>query len=283
VWTALIGENRAQRILILIGTPGGGKGTVVRVLTGIIGPINVASLRTQLLAERFEIGRFLVKTLLYGADVPENFLNHRGASVLKSLIGYDPVALEFKGSNESPVITCKFNVIVTCNSRLTVHLEGDTEAWRRRLAIADYHKAKPTQVIADLDQQILATEASGVLNWMIEGLDKIRADGWQLNLSTAQQKAVDDLLLESESHNLFAREALTRANWGQLTMPGCFGAYVEFCTRRGWTTLTRNKFSSMIGDVVVRTYGLTVRNDIKDAEGKAQRGWKGLQLRDKNA
>jgi P4 family phage/plasmid primase-like protien len=280
---ALISENLAQRILILIGTPGGGKGTFVRVLTGIIGQINIASLRPELLGERFEIGRFLGRTLLYGADVPENFLNQRGASVLKSLTGYDPVTLEFKNSNESPLITCRFNVIVTCNSRLTVHLEGDTEAWRRRLAIVDYHKAKPKQVIADLDRQILTTEASGVLNWMIEGLDKIRADGWQLNLTSGQRTVVENLLLESDAHNLFARQALVRAAGRELTVQDCFAAYVEFCNARGWTTLTKNKFSRDIGDVVARIYGLTVRHDIKDASGKAQRGWKDLQVRNQNA
>ena len=280
---ALIGENVAQRILILIGTPGGGKGTLVRVLTGIIGQTNVASLRTQLLAERFEVGRFLGKTLLYGADVPENFLNHRGASVLKSLTGADPMTLEFKKSNESPLILCKFNVIVTCNSRLTVHLEGDTEAWRRRLAIVEYHKSKPKDVIADLDHQILTKEASGVLNWMIEGLDKIRADGWQLNLTSGQQEAVDNLLLESDGHNLFIREALIRVEGEQLTVENCFAAYVKFCTERGWSALAKIKFSQKIGDAVVRTYGLTVRHDIKDTSGKAHRGWIGLQLRVKNA
>jgi P4 family phage/plasmid primase-like protien len=280
---ALISENLAQRILILIGTPGGGKGTFVRVLTGIIGQINIASLRPELLGERFEIGRFLGKTMLYGADVPENFLNQRGASVLKSLTGYDPVTLEFKNSNESPLITCRFNVIVTCNSRLTVHLEGDTEAWRRRLAIVEYHKAKPKHVIADLDRQILEKEASGVLNWMIEGLDKIRAAGWQLNLTNGQQTIVDNLLLESDAHNLFARQALVHAAGKELTVQDCFAAYVEFCNARGWTTLTKNKFSRDIGDVVARVYGITVRHDIKDANGKDQRGWKDLQLRDKVA
>jgi hypothetical protein len=63
------------------------------------------------------------------------FFNQRGVSVLKSLTGYDPVTLEFKRSNECPLIICRFNVIVTCNSRLTVHLEGDTEAWWRRLIL----------------------------------------------------------------------------------------------------------------------------------------------------
>lgn len=278
----LIGENLAQKIMILSGTAGGGKGTFVRVLNGIIGPTNLASLRPQLLGERFELGRFLGRTVLYGADVPENFLNQRGASVLKSLTGYDPVTLEFKNSNESPLIICRFNVVVTCNSRLTVHLEGDTEAWRRRLVIVDYHKAKPKQIIADLDRQILATEASGALNWMIEGLDKLRADNWQLNLTNGQQTLVDNLLLESDGYNLFAREALNRVDGEQLTVTDCFAAYVEFCSERGWRALTRNKFGTVISDTIAREFGITPRHDISDGDGKSQRGWKGLQLREKS-
>jgi len=278
---ALIGENVAQKIVILTGTAGGGKGTFIRVLIGIIGQLNLASLRPQLLGERFELGRFLGKTLLYGADVPENFLNQRGASVLKSLTGYDPVTLEFKNSNESPSIICKFNVIATCNSRLTVHLEGDTEAWRRRVIIIPYEKPKPQHVIADLDQLILATEASGVLNWMLEGQEKLEADDWQLRLTDRQQEAVDNLLLESDGHSLFVREALTRTEGEQLTVEDCFAAYVEFCTERGWKALSRNQFGSVINDAVVRAYGLTSRHDIRDDSGRAQRGWSGLQLHEK--
>jgi putative DNA primase/helicase len=274
---ALIGENLAQRILILIGTAGGGKGTFIRVLNGIIGQNNLASLRPHLLGERFELGRFLGRTLLYGADVPANFLDQRGATVLKSLTGYDPVTLEFKNSNESPCIICRFNVVVTCNSRLTVRLEGDVEAWRRRLVMIDYRKPKPEKVIADLDRQILEGESSGVLNWMLEGLDKLRADSWQLVLTANQQAAVDNLLLESEGHAVFARECLQPNPAGMLTLWNTYAAYVEFCTQRGWTAVTRNKFTPAISDEVARQFGITTRNDIPDAShGKAQRGWKGL-------
>ncbi len=202
---ALIGDNLAQRILILSGTAGGGKGTFIRVLQGIIGAANVGGLRTQLLGERFELGRFLGKTLLYGADVPENFLNHRGASMLKSLTGADPVTLEFKNSNEAPSIICRFNIVVTCNSRLTVRLEGDTDAWWRRLAIIEYRNPAPQKKIANLSEIILRDEAAGVLNWMLAGLDKIRADDWQLHLTAGQQKIVDDLRLESDSHGVFVQ------------------------------------------------------------------------------
>lgn len=275
---ALIGENLAQKILILTGTAGGGKGTFIRVLTGVIGEMNMASLRTQFLAERFELSRFLGKTLLYGADVPQNFLSQRGASVLKSLTGADPIALEFKNSNESPVIVCKFNVIVTCNSRLAIHLEGDTDAWRRRLAIIEYRKPKPANVIADLDKRILANEASGVLNFCLEGLDKLKSEGWQLRLSTRQNEMVGNLLLESESHTVFARECLVREAGKEITVAECYAEYVRFCSDRGWAAIPRQKFGPLVEDEVVRRHGITPRNDVLDASLKQQRGWKGIRL-----
>ena len=275
---ALIGENLAQSILILTGMAGGGKGTFVRVLLGIIGQANLAALRPQLLVERFEMSRFFGKTLLYGADVPDNFLNQQGASVLKSLTGGDPTTLEFKNSNESPAINGRFNVLATSNSRLTVHLEGDVSAWRRRLRIIEYRKPKPEHVVADLDKVILQQEAAGVLNWMLNGLDKLHADGWQLHLNARQQAVVDNLLLESDSLAVFAREGLRCATDGRLTTSDGFAAYVKFCTDHDWSAVPKNKFTSGIVDVVVRKFGLTLRHDILDAGGKLQRGWRGLAL-----
>src|SRR5205823_2946119 len=187
-----------------------GKGTFIRVLNGIIGARNVGMLRPDLLGGRFEVGRLGDKSLLYGADVPDNFLNCKGASVLKALTGGDPVTLEFKGSNERPQIICRFNAVVTCNSRLTVRLEGDAAAWRRRLVIIEFRMPKPETVIADLSERILAEEGPGVLNFLLDGLDKIRAAGWQLVLNDEQQKLVDDLLLESEGDGVFAKECLEK-------------------------------------------------------------------------
>jgi P4 family phage/plasmid primase-like protien len=274
----LIGKNLAQKILLLIGTAGGGKGTFIRILSGIIGLLNVAALRTQLLTQRFEIGRFLGKTLLYGADAPAHFLNTPGASVLKALVGGDPTTFEFKGSNERPNIVCFFNVVISCNSRLVVHLEGDAEAWRRRLVSIDYHNEAPENVIADLSDQILAKEAPGVLNWMLEGLDKIRAAGWQLSVTEDQQKRVDNLLLESNALALFVDERLVSDPNGQVTVAGAYAAFVSYCNEHEWQVLTRKQFGSAITDAVVAAFSIPARHDIKIGEDAAQRGWKGISL-----
>jgi len=144
--------------------------------------------------------------------------------------------------------------------------------------IIEYRKPKPQKVIADLDRQVLEQEGSGVLNWMLDGLEKLRANHWQLDLTASQQNAVDNLLLESDGHAVFARECLKRDDSQTLIVADCFAAYVEFCTERGWKAMTRNKFSGAIADEVVRQFGLTTRHDIEDANGKPQRGWKGLTL-----
>jgi phage/plasmid-associated DNA primase len=195
------------------------------------------------------------------------------------LTGGDPVTLEFKGSNERPQIICRFNALATCNSRLTVRLEGDAGAWRRRLIIIEYRQPAPTEVIADLSERILAEEASGVLNWLLDGLDKLRAGNWQLRLTAEQQKLVDDLLNESEAAVVFARECLEADSGASLTLAEAHEAYVRFCLDKGWTAMPRKVFSNSIGDAVAVRYGLTVRNDISDSKGKAQRGWKGVRIR----
>jgi putative DNA primase/helicase len=276
---ALLGVNLAQVILILIGTAGGGKGTFIRILTNLLGRNNVGTLRTHLLTNRFELGRCLGRTLLYGADVPANFLNLEGASVLKSLTGGDPVTIERKNSNATIDIVCQFNVIATCNSHLHVRLEGDAAAWRRRLRIIEYRNSPPREVIANLSELILRQEGSGVFNWMLEGLDKIRADGWQLQSNEGQKQIVDDLLLESESYRHFARECLVEGAMYRLTVTACYEKYVKYCSNRGWTALSRRNFGGNIEGVVLQQFGIALRHDVMGLDGKPQRGWMGLSCK----
>ena len=117
---------------------------------------------------------------------------------------------EFKNSNEAPQVKRQFNVIVTNNSRLTVYLEGDADAWRRRLVIVKYERAKPSVPIPNLAETIVAEEGPSVLNFMLEGLDALREVGWELRLNQAQQARVDNLLLESDSHREFEKNCLAR-------------------------------------------------------------------------
>ena len=93
---SLLGDNLIQRMLILDGLAGRGKSTASLIVQFLIGMINVTQLRTKHLDTRFELYRYLKKTLLVGVDVPGNFLSESGARVLKGLVGGDMHDAEMK-------------------------------------------------------------------------------------------------------------------------------------------------------------------------------------------
>jgi P4 family phage/plasmid primase-like protien len=276
---ALLGKNLSHKIVILSGTARGGKSTFVNVVIGVIGKENVNSLRTERLGERFETSFYLGKTLLSGADVPGDFLTQKSASALKALTGGDTMTAEQKNGREQLEIIGNYNVIITSNSRLNIRLEGDTEAWKGRLVIVEYRKAKPQQIITSLSDIILKDEGSGVLNWALEGLKQLRIDNWLFKLTERQLSAIDKTLLESDSPQVFAKECLENVEGSQLTQEDCFGYYVEFCKKRDWQPIPRIKFSSIIENQIMKLFAIGLRKDIIGANGKDQRGFKDISIK----
>ena len=275
----LIGINLSQVIVLLTGSSGRGKGTFIRVLQGIIGQTNVVQLRTDQLGQRFETSAFIGKILLYGADVKATFLNNANASILKALTGGDPLNAEIKCVTGRPVIYGKYLVIVTTNSRLTLNLEGDQDAYRRRLILIECNKTRPDNVIVNLSELLLETEASGILNWMLDGLDLLRNQGYVIELSPEQKRAVDDLLLESENHLIFVKECLVRDKTAILMTSDCFNAYCAYCKSRKWSPSLQRDASKLITHAITIEYGVTQSHDITNEKVSNQRGWHGLRLK----
>ncbi|MFI5324389.1 MAG: DUF5906 domain-containing protein, partial [Thermodesulfobacteriota bacterium] len=209
----LLGKNLIQRLLLLEGNAGTGKSTLSLVIQKLVGLTNVTQLRTNHLGERFELFRFRDKTLLAGVDVRGNFLSDKGVNVVKGLIGGDYFDAEQKGGTGSFPIQGDFCIIVTSNSRLQVSLDGDVEAWRRRLLIVRFESPPPVRKIPNLDEVLIEEEGSGILNWALEGLrlvlNDIDAYG-DIRLEGRQRGVVDALLAESDSVRHFLTDRVIK-------------------------------------------------------------------------
>lgn len=147
VGQCLLKDNIAQKFLIISGTAGAGKSTLVNVIEQLINPANCTELRAEHMSGRFENSRFVGKTLLTGKDVKPGFLDTPGASMLKALTGKDTLTTEFKHSNERIDIVGNFNIIITSNATLHIRLEGDATAWGRRILWIKYDNQPPESLL----------------------------------------------------------------------------------------------------------------------------------------
>jgi P4 family phage/plasmid primase-like protien len=278
---ALFGYNLPQRFLILDGTPNGGKGTLVRIIQALVGVENTYQLRTECLRERFETYRYRGKTLLIGPDVPGDFLMRTGASMLKVLVGGDPISAEGKGSNGDFQMFGTFNIVMTCNSRLRIRLEDDAGAWRRRLLVVRYEKPPPAKRILDFHNTLLREEGSGILRWALAGFVKLQAEFAECGdfvLSEAQRRRVDSLLAESDSLRLFVRERLERHEYGDVTTAEFQQAYAEFCADRGWNALPITVVERNAADVMLDTWQVPKSQSVERDGKKSNRGWRRVRI-----
>jgi putative DNA primase/helicase len=278
----LLGYNVAQKILLLQGLSGTGKTTLALILQGIVGAENISELRTNHLDERFEIGRYLGKTLLVGVDVPADFLSGHTIGRLKGLTGGDFLDAEKKSSNRNFRLHGRFNVLVTSNSRLRVRLEGDQAAWRRRLLVVHYRQERTSKTVRDFDQVILHEEASGVLNWGLEGVRLLHDDldrYGDILLTEAQRQSIENLLEESDSLRIFLMRHIVRTDGKEdLTVDEIVSAYLGFCVRRQWVPIAAGQVQRRLEPLMLEFFA-TVQDRHIERDGKDHRGFRHVRWR----
>jgi len=279
----LLGYNPAQRFLILDGEAGRGKTQFANVMQGIVGMANVTQLRTKLLAERFELYRYLKKTLLVGVDVEADFLSTKGAAVMKGLVGGDWFDAEQKGGTGSFQLQGNFNVLITSNARLRVRLQGDVGAWRRRINIVRYEAPPPPKIIYDFGTYLVQTEGSGILNWALMGAQKVLSEipevGGDFNLTERQRGIVDSLLAESDSLRNFLQARVLADAEGDLTVTEIIEAYAAYCPEKKWRALPITEVQRQIEGLMLELFGVSKCHGVERDE-KNLRGFRGVKFRD---
>ena len=274
----LLGENFSQTFMLLTGTGGGGKSTLVNIVEKIIKRSNCTELRLEHMNSRFETQRLLGKTLLTAKDVPPNFLNTPGAHKLKALTGKDTITVEHKGSNETADVCCSFNAIITANTTLQISIRGDAEAWRRRIIWITYQNAPPKNKIPDFDDYLLSHEGNGILRWAIEGAQLLLEANKQLVKSEQQKAKIERLLNESDSLGHFIDHAVIADSNSTVTTAELIEAYKRFCENKNWTPGSRYFAEKMLPELMFMRFGVSKRTDVM-RNGKNNRGYYGFAIK----
>jgi P4 family phage/plasmid primase-like protien len=279
----LIKGNRAQKILLLIGKGGAGKGTILGVFLRVIGRKNAVQLRVSKLNERFEQSRVIDKLLVHVAEATEDFLNQDGAEVVKSLCGHDSLDAERKHVHEPMAFEGRYPIIIISNEQIRVRLAGDEEAWDRRLEIiiCPNARAAGAPIIDNFDELLVREEGEGILSWMIEGARKhweeLRARRG-FSSTPVQRARVQELLARSKAIETFVQTQIQRDSKSNVTVGELYEAYARYCISKDWTPTTERKFEDTSQHLILRHWGAPKSHSL-ERDNKNKRGYRGIALR----
>lgn len=274
----LQGVNYSQKILILTGDSGWGKSSLMKILGKIIGWNRVGIIREQLYQDEYELGHYQGKHLLYHPDMPTQFLNQKNSSIFKQLVGGDPLWVETKGSDERKIIEGNFPVILACNGKPQICIDQDTDAWARRLIVLSFKKPASDWHLGKLAELIVGREQSGILNWMLEGRQKLVNARLQLLQTPDQQTRASVLLLGSESPQAFVRGCLIKKKDAAMGVVELYENYQKWCRKHQLQSFTTKEFTQIAKTEIEMAHGLKYRHDLKGGTEGWMRGWKGLAL-----
>jgi P4 family phage/plasmid primase-like protien len=188
---ALTADTSIEVLLAMIGAKRGGKGTLTRLLQGLVGKHHHASVMLNDLAGDFGLAGLMDKRAIFIPDAHDADLSRRSAAIerIKSITGSDEVSVNRK--NQS-VLSVKIPAkIVLVANRHPKFLDESGALADRELMIV-FERSFAAVKDTELGTKLRA-ELSGIANWAIAGVRRLRANGRRFTIGERGRKAQSDL------------------------------------------------------------------------------------------
>ena len=187
------GDRHQQKIFLLIGPKRSGKGTIGRVLTGLLGQHNVASPTLAGIATNFGLSPLIDRPLALVSDARLSGRTDASTVVerLLSISGEDMLTVDRKYREPwTGYLPTRFVII----SNELPHLSDSSGAFASRFIALLLTKSFYGREDKTLTEQLLA-EAPAIFNWCLDGLDRLRKRGAFVQPESAREaiEALEDL------------------------------------------------------------------------------------------
>ncbi|HYB07343.1 MAG TPA: phage/plasmid primase, P4 family [Nitrososphaerales archaeon] len=266
----------AQVAILFVGEGNNGKSTLISVLKSLLGFENISAVSLQ----ELELNRF-AKADLFGklanlyADLPDSAL--KGVGTFKMLTGGDPIRGERKFMSSFPFVN-RAKLTFSCN--VVPEVYEDTTAFFRRWIIIQFpHQFDGPRADKDLLKKLTtAEELSGVLNFALEGLRRLRSNGWTFSNSRSTEEVRLDYIRRSSPMKAFLMDCTSLKSDGVVGKKALFQAFVTYCSKMKLATVTSDTFYK---NLPLYFAGHPLQDSKEDVEGNDKRVscFRGIQLR----
>jgi putative DNA primase/helicase len=247
-------DTSLQRFFSACGEGANGKTVVTDVLTALLGKDNVSHVRLELFGDRFQLTTTLGKLGNIVTEIGEMGRVEEGT--VKAFVSGDRMFFDRKnqtGIQARPTA----RIFVTTNT-LPHFQDRSIGIWRRLILIPFRVSIPESQQDPHLVEKLIL-ELSGILNWAIEGLRRLRVQG-HFTKSAVCQQALEAYQIDLNPARAFLAEDVQVAPTQTVLCRELYSCYRRWCRDRGHRELNDAQF----GKEVVRVFP-----DVRRCRGKA--------------
>ena len=254
-----------KKFSIYLGEPDTGKTTLISVFTTFLGADNVSSVGIQELAshDKFQLAGLFGKMANIRDDLAKDVIHSTGK--LKEITGGFQIQAEMKFKDPFTFMNYAF-LIFTCNTLPEV--EEDDSAFFDRVVIRLFknrfggHETPDRELLTKLTT---TEELSGILNWAIEGLKRLRDNGWNFTTTSSLEITREDYKRRSDPVWAFVQDCLIEESAGVVVKETLYNAFKNYCQERGIPLIQKGSFYSTLPSKVTITSGY---REVIEGQGK---------------
>lgn len=200
----LVPDMRMDTALLIVGPPASGKTTIEMIQTEMIGRQGVQAISFDSLGERFGLANLVGKNLVVMSDLKVGKrVSRRGVQSLVTIIGRGGIDIENKGIKHIPTVYLTTRFLLISNG--VPGLPDASGAILRRFKALQLLDAVPEEkqdinLVAEL-----RGEMEGILNWALQGYDRLMKRGRFVQPASGQG-VLDDLLRQGSPVRMFTEE-----------------------------------------------------------------------------
>lgn len=230
-------ETGAQKFLMICGSGGTGKSTLLSVIEAILGRYNISSVSLQGLQERFTPGELYLKQANVCADIPLTALSE--VDMVKKLTGEDLISADRKF--KSNFLFRSYARLYFSANDIPINLSDKSNAFYRRMLILKMDHI-PERVDPDLSEK-LKTEIPNIITRAVEALSW---SGGVIVESERSKELVKEAHKNSDTVEAFLDDRCELDDKGKINRVDLYAAYFNYCVNEGRTSVTKSNFYKLL-------------------------------------
>lgn len=224
----LLPITKLQKAMVLLGRGQEGKSRIGLILHYLFGNSCVGSSVEYFETNQFAMPRAENKLVLFQDDLKKDKL--KSTEVFKMMVSAEvPMQAEQKG--EPSYSLRPYARWVICSNAPLTALSDSGHGFYRRLYVIRVKNRPPDRKDDPFYFEPMKDEMDGIFIWMLQGLQRLIQNGWQLSQSRESQEIVESQQEQANSMIGFMNSELSFGSSYSVTKAKLYSAYASYCTK----------------------------------------------------